>query len=132
MSANPSGMPVLGGLLDALRATGRTLGEMAQVRGSLFVVELREEVARRSRMLALAAVGFAFLHTALLLLTLLVLVVFWDTHRILAISIGTALYLGCGVAALARLRFEIEASPEPFAACRAELAQDLAELRRSP
>ncbi|MEO7743544.1 MAG: phage holin family protein [Usitatibacter sp.] len=132
MIAKPSGMPVVGGLFDALRAAGRTLNEIAQVRGSLFAVELREEIARRGRMLVLAAIGFAFLHTALLLVTLLALVVFWDSHRILAIALTTAAYIGCGAAAIARLRFEIDACPEPFTATRAEFAQDLAELRRSP
>ena len=131
MSASPSSLPLLGGVLAALRAAGRTLNEIAQVRGSLFALELREEIARRSRMLALAAIGFAFLHTALLLLTLLLLVVFWDSHRVLVIALTTAVYVGCGVAAIARLRFEIETCPEPFSATRAELAQDLAELRRS-
>ena len=88
------------GLLGALHSMGQTLTEILQTRGALFAVELREEIERRKRMLALAALGFAFLHTALLLVTLLVAVVFWDTHRVAAIVAMTALYLGCGAVAL--------------------------------
>jgi uncharacterized membrane protein YqjE len=117
------------GLLGALHSMGQTLTEILQTRGALFAVELREEIERRKRMLALAALGFAFLHTALLLVTLLVAVVFWDTHRVAAIVAMTALYLGCGAVALRSLTAEAEASPAPFAATLGELDQDLASLR---
>jgi len=117
------------GLLGALHSMGQTLTEILQTRGALFAVELREEIERRKRMLALAALGFAFLHTALLLVTLLVAVVFWDTHRVAAIVAMTALYLGCGAVALRQLTAEAEASPAPFAATLGELDQDLASLR---
>jgi uncharacterized membrane protein YqjE len=117
------------GLVAALRAAGGTLLDILETRGALFAVELREEIERRKRMLALAALGFAFLHTALLLVTLLVAVVFWDTHRVAAIVAMTALYCGCGAMALRRLIAEAEASPAPFAATLGELDQDLASLR---
>ena len=129
MSASPIDSPAPAGLLDALRAVGGTLNEMVRVRGALFVVELREEVQRRKQMVVLAAIGAAFLHMALVVLTLLVAVVFWDTHRIAAVGAMTALYLGCAAAAFIRLRFEAAASPAPFAASLRELDEDLAQLR---
>ena len=130
MSARPSATaPAPRGLIGALRAMGGTLVEILEARGALFAVELGEELERRKRMLALAALGFAFLHTALLLATLLVAVVFWDEHRVAAIGAMTALYLGCGAAALRRLIAEAAASPAPFAATLGELEQDLACLR---
>jgi uncharacterized membrane protein YqjE len=108
---------------------GATVTEILQTRGALFAVELREEIERRKRMLALAAVGFAFLHTALLLATLLVAAVFWDTHRVAAIAAMAVLYLGCGIATLRRLTAQAESSPAPFAATLGELEQDLASVR---
>ena len=119
------------GLLRALRTMGGTLGEILRIRGALFAVEMREEVERRKRMLLLAALGFAFLHTALLVATLLVVVVFWDTHRIAAIGALAIIYLLCGTAAIHRLRDEAAASPAPFGATLAELEQDAADLRAS-
>ena len=117
------------GLSGALRAMGETLADIFQTRGALFAVELREEIERRKRLLALAALAFAFLHAALLLLALLVAVVFWDTHRVAAVVAVTALYAGCGAVALRCLAAEAEASPAPFAATLGELEQDLASVR---
>jgi uncharacterized membrane protein YqjE len=130
MSVGPStATPASAGLLSALRAVGGTLNEMLRVRGALLGVELREEIERRRQMLILAALGFAFLHTALLLLTFFVVVLFWDTHRIAAVGAMTVLYLGCGGAVLARLRRDAAASPAPFAATLGELERDLDGLR---
>jgi uncharacterized membrane protein YqjE len=129
MGARPPEQPAPGGLLNALRAIGATLNEIVRVRGALIGVELREEIERRKHMLVLAVLGAVFLHMALLLVTLLVAVVFWDTYRVAAVGAMTALYLACGAAALIRLRVEAAASPAPFAASLRELDQDLAEWR---
>ena len=130
MSALPAtASPEPRGLVGALRSMGATVTEILETRGALFAVELREEIERRKRMLALAALGFALFHTALLLGTLLVAAVFWDTHRIAAIVAMTVLYLGCGAAVLRRLATEADESPAPFAATLGELDQDLAAMR---
>jgi uncharacterized membrane protein YqjE len=129
MSERPLEPPATGGLLDALRAMGATLHDLVRVRGSLFAVELREELERRKHMLVLAALGVALLHTAFLLLTLFVVVWFWDTHRVAAIGVMALVYLACGAGALLRLRAYAAASPLPFAATLSELDQDLSELR---
>lgn len=129
MSARSAGLAESSGLRDALRAAGATLNELLRVRGALFAVELREEIERRKHLLALAVIGAVFLHMALVLLTLLVAVTFWDTHRIGAIAAMAVLYLGCAAAAFIRLRVRAAASPVPFAATLCELGQDLAPLR---
>ena len=131
MSVVPAPVPASRGLLEALRTLGGTLNEIVRVRGSLFAVELREEVERRRQMLVLAAFGFAFLHTALLVVTFLVAVTFWDTNRIVAIGAMALVYLACGVAAILRLRAKLAASPDPFSATLGELQRDLAEMRSS-
>jgi len=108
---------------------GGTLNEMVRIRGALFAVELREEVERRKHMAVLSALGAAFLHMALVLLSFLVAAVFWDTHRIAAIATLVVVYLACGIAALVRLRAAVAESPPPFAASLRELDEDLAQLR---
>src|SRR5689334_2232893 len=121
MSVMPADVPAAPRLLEALRAFGSTLNEIVRVRGSLFALELREEVERRRQLLVLAAFGFAFLHTALLLTTSLVAVMFWDTHRVAAIGAMAIIYLACGAAAIVRLRARIAANPDPFSATIGEL-----------
>lgn len=116
-------------MLDALRAFGGTLAETACVRGALFAVELREQVERGRHVLLLAVLAIALLHMALVLATFLVAAVFWDTHRIAALGAMAAAYLGCGAAALVRLRVAVAANPAPFAASLGELQEDLAHLR---
>lgn len=128
MMTVPLQSPAAGGLREALRTMGATLGEMAHVRGALFALELREEVLRRKHMLVLATFGVTALHMALLLITVLVAAIFWDTHRIAAIVAMAALYLACGIAALLRLRANAAASPDPFADTLRELRRDLAAL----
>ena len=115
--------------MSALRAIGGTLNELFRIRGALFAVELGEEIERRKRLVVLALLAFAFLHTALLLATLFIVVVFWDTHRIAASGAMAALYLGFGAAAIMRFRLESAASPPPFAASLGELDRDLGDLR---
>src|SRR5688500_1590677 len=130
MSVRPAvAEPASRGLLQALLALGATLNEALRIRGALFAVELREEVERRRQMLILAALGFALLHTALLVASLFFVAIFWDTHRLAAIGAMAAIYLACGAAVIVRLRRQAAASPAPFAATLGELEQDLAELR---
>lgn len=128
MGDHAAGAPAPGGLLAALRAIGATLGETARVRGALLGVEFREEMERRKRMLVLVALAATFLHMALALLTLLVAVVFWETHRLAALGGLAALYACLGAAAILRLRRQAASSPPAFAATLGELDRDLAAL----
>jgi uncharacterized membrane protein YqjE len=129
MGARPLDPPVVRGLLDALRAIGATVNEIVRIRGALFAVELAEEIERRKHQAFLSALGAAFMHMALVLLSFLVVAVFWDTHRIGAIATLAVVYLACGIAAFVRLRLAVADSPAPFAASLRELDEDLAQLR---
>jgi uncharacterized membrane protein YqjE len=130
MGVPSSGAPAPDGPMGALRALGRTLNQVLRIRGELFAVELREEVARRGRLLVLAAVVFGFLHMALLLFTLLGVAAFWETHRLAAIASIAGVYLVLGGLAYLRIRRELATNPVPFAATLDELDRDLAELGR--
>lgn len=118
-----------GGITGSLRAMVAALGELLRVRGALIGVELREEFERRRQLLVMAVLAAAFLHMALLVLTALVTVVYWDTHRVSALAVMAALYLACGAVMLIRLRVAVVASPPPFAASLDEMQRDLAQMR---
>jgi uncharacterized membrane protein YqjE len=132
MGAESPGRPAAGGFGPALRALAGTLHDAVLVRGALLRVELREEFERRKRMLLLAALAFALLHMAFLLLSVLVVAAYWDTHRIAAVGTLLALHLVVGLAVFARLRSLVAASPAPLAATLGELGRDLAQLRATP
>jgi uncharacterized membrane protein YqjE len=117
------------GPLSSLRALGAAFAALVGTRVQLLVLEFREEGERRKEMLALVLVSGLFLALGLLLAAFLVVVVFWDTHRIAAISAVTALYLGIGAWAFVRLLGKIRGSPPAFQASLAELASDLEMLK---
>jgi uncharacterized membrane protein YqjE len=124
-----AGPPPPKGPLDSLRSMGSNLAALAETRLELALLELREEGERRKAMVVLAAVAGVFLTLALLLLAFLVVVVFWDTHRIAAITGVTLLYAAVGFGALWRLRTRQAMSPPVFEATIAELRKDVEALR---
>jgi uncharacterized membrane protein YqjE len=103
--------------------------ELAGARASLFALELREEARRGTDFVALAAAAVAFAHLALLLAAVLVIVVFWDTHRVAATAGMGAMYAACAVAIYFRLRVRAEAFCEVFPATREEFRQDFANAQ---
>ncbi|MFQ3786881.1 phage holin family protein [Halomonas sp. A29] len=77
-------------LLASLLATGET-------RLRLAVLELEEERGRLVTLLLLLGLSLVLMLLGLGMLTLLVVVLFWDTHRLAAIGISAVLLLGGGV-----------------------------------
>lgn len=129
MDVRATGPAASGGMAGSLRALMAALGELLRVRGALVGAELREEIERRKQWLVMAVLAAVLLHMALLVLTALAVVAFWDTHRISALAAMAALYLAFGAGLLVRLRVAVAASPPPFAASLGELHRDLAQLR---
>jgi uncharacterized membrane protein YqjE len=115
-------------LQSAVRLGGTLLGVL-QTRGDLLATEVEQAMLRGSRTLLL---GFATLLAtvlALLVAGFVVVVVFWDTHRIAAALgvFGTfaAAAIGCGLA----VRHEIKSKPRFLGATRDELERDIKRLR---
>ena len=116
------------GLKSAAASLAAALLGLGRTRLELVAVEFEEARARTSRNIALvmvAALCFAF---ALLAASLLVVAVFWDTHRIAALCGVTILYALLGLLALWRLSARRKTDAPPFAATLAELERDRAWL----
>ncbi|MGQ4877493.1 phage holin family protein [Billgrantia sp. LNSP4103-1] len=77
-------------LLANLMATGET-------RLRLAVLELEEERARLATLLLLLGLSLVMLLLGLGMLTLLAVVMFWDTHRLAAIATSALVLLGGGI-----------------------------------
>lgn len=112
------------GPVDSLRALGATVMELVAARAELAMVELREQGEWRKEIVALAAVAAVFLALGMLLVTLFVLAVFWDTHRLAAIAGMALLYLGIAAASYGRMRMKMALAPPPFEATMREFAAD--------
>jgi len=113
-----------GGLRHALVRAGGSLLGLVRTRLELASVEyqeVRERTVTRLVLTAVVVIAFAF---ALLMASALVVVLFWDTHRIAALAAVTLGYVAIGAIAWWRLGVESRSSPAPFAATLAELERD--------
>lgn len=117
------------GPLHSARALGASLLALVQARVELAGVELAEEAEHGKRLVVLAVVAAFFLGAGLVLLAFLVVVLFWDTHRLAAIAGVTLAYSGVGAWALLRLRRIARERPPPFSATRSEFRNDLDMIR---
>jgi len=78
--------------------------DMAGARASLATAQVGEELERQKQKLMLGALGVVFGCSGLALATLLVAVIFWDTHRVAALAALTLMHLACSAAAFVSLR----------------------------
>lgn len=124
MSDVTPGTPPTGGLRRALARGGAALLGIARTRIELAAVEFREERERTLTRFVLAGVAVVFLAFAVLLASVLVVVLFWDTHRVLALAAVTLVHTAIGVVAVLRLKADMRAAPAPFSATLAELKRD--------
>lgn len=118
-----------GGPADAARSLASSLLALAETRFELMALELHEEAERRKRMLVLALAAAVFFVMTLLMVSLLVVALFWETHRIPAIVGITMAYFAIGIGAILRIRRILAESPPPFSASIAEFRKDLAMLQ---
>jgi uncharacterized membrane protein YqjE len=116
------------GLLASLRRLLATGVEILQTRLELVSVELEEEGIRLRELVLYAVIALFFLGFGLLLLTLLVVVLFWDTYRLPVLTGITALYLAIGIGAALRVRHTLNTRPRLFGSTLAELGKDREQL----
>lgn len=113
--------------LQGLAGTALTL---LQVRLELLSVEAQEEVVRIAGLLLFGAVAVVLLALGLGFLAILLTVAWWETQRLLALTVFATLFLVLGGVAgwLAYLR--ARRGSALFASSLAELRQDREQLRR--
>jgi uncharacterized membrane protein YqjE len=123
------GKPRLASGLHGLLSTGL---RVVQTRLELFAVEVQEEKHRLSSYLFNVVLAALFIGFGLTSLVVLITVAFWDSHRLLALGIGTAVLLGAGLLTAATAARLAREGSRLFAASLAELARDRDELGRRP
>lgn len=114
------------GLSGALGGLGAALVGLVRTRLELVAIEVDEARIRATEQLVLiivAGVAFAF---ALLALSALVVVVYWDTNRIAALFGVVIAYIVVGSIALWRLSVKRKTRSKPFAESLAQLGRDRA------
>ncbi len=113
-----------GGLLGSLKNLVATLVAVAQTRLQLLANEIQEESLRLWRLWLLSIIAVFFFAGSVLLFTLLVIVAFWDSNRLLAIGGFAALYLIIGIVLAIELRRSATVDSRLFEASLGELTKD--------
>jgi len=122
-------LPPSSGLLGSARAVLASLVEIGQTRLQLACTELEEERLHLTELLVMGAAALFCVGIGVVLATLLLVVLFWDDHRVLVLAVATALYLGSAAALVAGLLRKARAKPPLLSATLTELRQDRDALR---
>lgn len=117
-------MSTAGGLFASLKRVVAGALELAQVRLELIATELQQEKLRLIAVLVWSAVAILLLGIGLLMVALLVLALFWDSHRLAALIGLIVAFLGAAALAWRRARAQLDAPNGPFALSLAELRRD--------
>lgn len=117
------------GFINSLRNFASTSIHTFRTRAEIIVTELEEERERLEEMILLALVGIFCVSLGILLLTLFVIVIFWDSFRLPVLGGFAALYLIAGVVSLCVMRAKIKAKPKLFSTTFDELSKDEQQLK---
>jgi len=117
------------GLFRSLGNLAATVVGIAHTRLELLTTELQEEVQRAAQLLLWAAVALLAGMLAVFLGALTVIFYFWETHRLLASLLITALFATLAVLAVCMLYAKLRGKPPILQATLTELARDREHLR---
>lgn len=119
------------GFFSALRSVAASLGAIAVTRLELASVELALARGQFVRVLIFVLATIMFGFVALVAASLLVALIFWETHRIEAVAAMVVVYAIIALALALRLKRQLRDWPAPFAATMAELRLDAEAMRGS-
>ena len=111
------------GLAQSLRNLGATALGVLKTRAELLVTEIEEERLRILELLVWGVAAALFFVFGVVMLSLAVVVAFWDTHRLLAAVILGAAYIVIAVVLFLIARSRVQ-RPRLFSASLEELVKD--------
>lgn len=123
-----------GGVMDTIRSFLASWVAVVKTRVEIVSVEI-EEQREWLQFIMLLAIAAAFcLSLGVILLTLFIVVLVWDTAaRLPVLGAFAGIYLIAGIALAAVFRQKLKAKPRIFSATAAELGKDYASLQpRTP
>lgn len=116
------------GLLQSLKNLAISLIAIVHTRLELLSTDLEEGRERFISLLAMAFISLFSLCFGAVLLTILIVVVFWDTHRLLVLGSLTGMFLIVGMLVGAAVVRRLKTMPRMFEASLTELLKDHQEL----
>jgi uncharacterized membrane protein YqjE len=111
-------------ILSSIKNLGSTAVEMIQTRLELFSSDIQIGWQRLLSVLVLVIITLFSLLFGLVLLAILIVVLYWDSHRVLVLSLMAGGFLSIGILLALFVRAQINAMPKLFEASLGELAKD--------
>ena len=127
-AGNPPGQRRLFASAKGLLGTGISL---LHNRLELLGVEVAEERARLVSVLAYGGAAFLCLAAGLIFLAIFLTVLMWDSNRLLALGVFSALFIGAGITSLTLALSLAKSGSKLFSASLAELRKDTDALTAS-
>lgn len=115
-------------LLHSLKTVAGSLTAILHTRMEVLAIDLEEERERLSTLIALLLMALFLIGVGLVLATLLIIALFWDTHRLPVMAGLTGLFLIGGVIATWMAVRKMRTLPRLFAATLALLYRDSVRL----
>lgn len=117
------------GLMGSARQLLSTLTSIVSTRLELLGNELQEERLHLTQMLIFVLSALFCFGMGVLLLTIFIVVLFWDDHRLATLGALSGLFFAVGALLAILLRSKAQAKPRLFSASLAELAKDRKQLK---
>jgi uncharacterized membrane protein YqjE len=108
----------------SVRELARTLLSFAETRARIAATELEEQVTRLAEILVWAAIALFFSGVAVVFVAILIVLLFWDSNRLLAAGLLAAIFFGIAGTSALVARARLRERPKFLAATLAELKQD--------
>ncbi len=117
-------------LSASLRRLGSTLFATLHTRVELLALEYQRERMGIMRLMVLGLAALFFLALGAITATIFVIVLFWDSQRLVVIGFLTLLYFAIGAGIVAFTKREAERLNRPFSASLEELRRDGERFKR--
>lgn len=118
------------GIFSSVTRLLRTLRDVGENRIELFLLEVQEERIRLFDALILLAAGIVCVSMTLLMITFTLVVIFWDTHRLLILAALTAVYAVAAAVVLFKLRSSLKRW-QAFSATLEQIKKDYACFKKT-
>lgn len=117
--------------MGSARRLTATLVAVVSTRLELLANELQEERLRLTQMFLFMLFALFCFGMSLLLLTVFIVVLFWDEHRLAVLGALSVIFFGLGALMTSLLRGKAQEKSRLFSASLAELARDGEQLKGS-
>ncbi len=121
-----------GGLFESLKTLSVSLISIVHTRLELLSTDVAEEREHLVTHLVLVLVSLFCLGVGVVLLAILIVVLFWETHRVMALAGLTGFFLAASAGVGWLAMHKIRTKPPLFAASLAELSKDRQQLSSRP